>query len=232
MHFWLILPLALLCVPPAVAQSGHWEGVIDIPDKALPVEVDLSKNDKGAWIGAINIPAQNLKGFPLIVSIDGVSVNLLMKGIPGDPTFQGKLATDGKSMAGDFTQGGATISFRLTRTGEPKLEAPPKSTPISKELEGSWEGVLDVSGQTLRLVLNLRNQPDGATGTLVSVNQNGIEIPLTTVTQNGLHLKIEVKSIFGSYTGDLNKQATELTGQWTQGPQTWPLTFKRAAAKQ
>ena len=64
------------------------------------------------------------------------------------------------------------------------------------------------------------------------MDQNGIEIPLTTITQNGLNLKMEVRSIFGSYTGDLNKQATELTGRWTQGSETWPLTFKRPEAKQ
>lgn len=120
---------------------------------------------------------------------------------------------------------------RSTRTGDAKFEPPPKSTPITKELEGSWEGSLDVGGQILRLLVKLSNGPDGvATGTMVSVDQGGSELPVTAVVQTGSHLKLVVQSVAGTYEGDLKDG--QLTGTWTQGPGTLPLIFKRPSKSQ
>jgi hypothetical protein len=85
-----------------------------------------------------------------------------------------------------------------------------------------------VKGTTLRLVLKLMNGADGvATGTLVSLDQGGVEIPVTAVVQTGPHLKIVVKPIVGTYDADLKDG--QLTGTWMQGPATLPLVFKRPA---
>jgi hypothetical protein len=85
----------------------------------------------------------------------------------------------------------------------PKFEVAQKSTPISKELEGSWEGSLDVKGQILRLVPKLANGANGATGVLVSLDQNNAEIPVATVTQQGSRLKLLVTMIGGTFNGEL-----------------------------
>jgi hypothetical protein len=84
-----------------------------------------------------------------------------------------------------------------------------------------------VNGTTLRLVAKLSNQADGtATGTLVSLDQGGAEIPIASVVQDGAHLKLLVPAVVGNYEGDLKDG--QLTGTWTQGPRTWPLVLKRA----
>jgi len=175
------------------------------------------------------VKAQHLKGFPLSsVAVRGGAVSFLMKGPPGDPKFEGRLSVDGKSLSGNFTQGGAVLTFGLKRTGDVRIETPAKSTPIAKDLEGAWEGALDASGQRRRLILKMSNQADGtAAGTMISVDQGGVEIPITTITQKGSSLKLELKSINGSYNGELKEVV--LTGEWTQGPGTFPLVFKRAA---
>lgn len=157
----------------------------------------------------------------------GSAVGFGMKGVPGDPRFTGTLSADGKSMSGDFGQGGGTLPFTLAWKGEARLEEPPKSTEITKELEGSWEGALDVQGTVLRLVLKLANHPGGATGVLVSVDQGGAETPITSITQAGSQLKLAVTTINASYVGDLKDG--QLAGTWTQGPGSWPLVFKRPA---
>jgi len=211
----------------AQAPSGHWEGAIQIPGQELKIEIDLQKSaDK--WEGTIAIPAQNLKGFPLSgISVKADAIGFAMKGVPGDPMFKGTLSKDSKTISGDFSQGGGTIPFAVTRTGEAKIDPVPKSTPVTKDLEGSWEGSLDVDGKTLRLVLKLANQPNGpATATLVSVDQGGAEIPVAAVVQTGSQLKVLVPVIVGNYEGELKDGV--LTGKWTQGPRTWPLVFKRA----
>jgi hypothetical protein len=57
--------------------------------------------------------------------------------------------------------------------------------------------------------------------------QNGAEFPITTITAKGSNLKLDVRTVGGSYDGDLKDGA--LVGQWTQGGRTLPLTFKRAS---
>ena len=65
-------------------------------------------------------------------------------------------------MSGEFTtsQGGYTIPFNLTRTGNAQIAAAPRSAPIGKELEGTWNGTLEVAGKHERLVLKMANQID------------------------------------------------------------------------
>lgn len=194
------------------------------PNQEIAIEVDLAQNPKGEWIGSIDIPPQNTKGFPLSsIAVKGSSVTFAMKGVPGDPKFDGKLSADGKAISGGFTQGGADLTFSLKRTGEAVIA---KSTGLSKEMEGLWEGALDVNGNMLRLKVTLSNQADGTSaGTMISVDQGGGEIPITTITQKGSTLKFEVKTIQGSYEGDLTNGT--LIGHWTQGGATFPLTLKR-----
>jgi len=212
---------------PAKAQSGHWEGAIQSPQQEIAIHIDLAQNPKGEWTGSIDIPPQHLKGFPLSgIAVKGNSVMFAMNGVPGDPKFDGKVSGDGKTMSGAFTQGGADLTVSLKRTGEAVIETPAKSTAVSKELEGAWEGALDVNGNQLRLKLKMANQADGtASGSIVSVDQGGGEIPITTITQKGSNLKLELKTIGGAYDGDL--RAGTLVGHWTQGGGTLPLTFKR-----
>lgn len=230
----LLLTWTLATVVPslATAQSaanpgGHWEGAIEVPGQALGIQVDLASTD-GAWNGTITIPAQNLKGFPLSdITVAGTAVGFAMKGVPGEPRFAGTLAADGKAIAGDFTQGGGTLHFNLEWKGEATFEEPPKSTEITKDVEGTWEGALDVQGTVLRLVLKLTNHPGGATGVLVSVDQGGAEIPIASITQTLSHLAFAVTLINATYAGDVKDG--QIAGTWTQGPGKWPLTFKRPA---
>jgi len=226
-----LIPACLLYLTSAQAETtagaGHWQGSIQLPDKELTIEVDLAQNPRGEWVGTIDIPPQGLKGFPLSdIAVKGNSISFAMKGVPGDPKFDGKLSTGGKTISGGFTQAGASLSFSLKRTGDAVIETPPKSTAITKEMEGRWEGALDVNGNLLRLRLSLTNQEDGtAAGTMISVDQGGGEIPITTIIQNGANLKLEVKTIQGSYDGDLTNGV--LAGHWVQRGTTFPLTFRR-----
>jgi hypothetical protein len=222
----LIVSSSVLLAQPAVNPSGHWEGTLQVPGQELKIEIDLAKSGE-KWEGAISIPAQGLKGFPLTaITLQGDSVSFAMSGIPGNPQFKGTVSKDGKSLSGDFSQGGGTLPFAVVRTGDAKIEPLPKSTPITKDLEGAWEGPLDVNGTTLRLALKLSNRPEGgATGTMISVDQGGAEVPVAAVIQAGSHLKVVVQAISGIYEGDLKDG--QLTGTWTQGAATFPLVFKR-----
>lgn len=229
--FALLVPSTVVRAQPAAGPSGHWKGTLEVPTQALDIEIDLAQVD-GKWQGAIAIPAQGLRNFPLsAISVEGDTASFAMAGVPGSPQFKGTLSKDGKSLAGDFTQGGGTIPFSVTRTGDAKIEPPPQSTPITKDLEGAWEGPLDVKGTILRLALKLASGPDGkGTGTMVSLDQGSAEIPIAAVVQTGSHVKLAVQAVAGTFEGDLKDG--QLIGTWTQGPlNNLPLVFKRPAAK-
>jgi hypothetical protein len=168
-----------------------------------------------------------VKGFALApLTVDGNAVTFGMKGVPGDPLFKGTVSGEPRSMTGEFSQGGAKMPFTLAWKGEPKLEAPPKSTVITKDMEGKWEGALDVQGTTLRLVLDLANEAGTGVGTVTSVDQGGVKIPVAQVSQRDAAVTLLVSAIDASYQGTLANGT--ISGTWTQGGQKFPLVFKRA----
>jgi hypothetical protein len=225
----LLLPAPSLLAQPAADPSGHWEGTIQAqPDMAVKVEIDLARNGKGELAGTFGEPAHGVKGLPLsTVAVETASVRFVLKGGPDAATFGGTLSADGKSISGDVSQAGYTVPFTLTRTGDARIAPVPKSAAIGKELEGAWNGTLDVNGQPMRLIVKMANQPDGtATGTIVSPDGSGVEVPIA-MTQKGSNLMIDVTSIGASYSGVLNAAGTELTGTWTQQSSALPLTLRK-----
>jgi hypothetical protein len=208
------------------APAGHWVGNLPA-GPGLDVEVDLTSKGN-AWSGTISIPAQGVRWVPLAdLSIKGTAVSFAIKGAPGDPRFTGTLSADGKTIAGDFSQGGGTLPLTLAWKGAAQFEVREKSTPITKDVEGSWEGSLDVKASILRLALKLTNGPNGGTGTIVSLDQGNVEIPVSTISQQGSKLKLVLTMIGGTFEGELKNG--ELAGTWTQGPlSNVPLVFKRS----
>ena len=208
----------------APAPSGHWAGAIEA-GAAIPIEVDLDRQGD-AWRGTMTIPSQGAKGVPLAdMTVKDRVVSFTMKSVPGNPRFTGQLTPDGKSLAGTFTQGGVSVPLSLVWKGEPQFEKPIRNAPVSTAVLGSWEGALDVKGTTLRLIVNLANGPDGATGTMISADQGDAEFPLSAIVEEGARLKLTVNMISGSYDGEV--KGDSISGTWTQGPASFPLTFKR-----
>jgi len=220
---------SLVRAQAAIDPLGHWEGTVQIPNAELKIEIDLVKNGKGELAGTFGQPAQHVKGLPLsTVLADDTSVRFVVKASEQPAAFEGVLSADGKSMTGTVKQGSYSIPFSLTRTGDARIVQAPKSAAIGKELEGTWNGTVEVDGRPMRLVVKMANQPDGtASGTIVSPDGSGVEIPIA-MTQKGSNLTIEITQTGSSYVGVLNEAGTELVGAYTQGPVALPLTFKHA----
>jgi hypothetical protein len=228
----LVLSLLLLgsfCAAAQDGPKGHWRGGVELPDRTLDMEVDLDK-PAAAWIGSLSVPAQNATGIPLAdIAFTEGKVTFRMAGGANAPAFSGTLSEDGKTMSGDFSQGGASFPFKFTRAGEPKVDVPKPSPAVAKELLGSWEGALEAAGQTLHLILKVENRDDGAHATLTSVDQGGVEIPVTSISQKDAKVTLEVKNVGGHFEGDL-KNATELDGTWSQNGNDMPLKLKKAGS--
>ena len=227
----ILAAVVCLAAVPIAAQApggptGHWEGTIQVPGQELAISVDLILNADATWAGTIAIPAQNVTALPLAdIAVKGNAVGFAMKGVPGDPQFAGTVAKDGKSIAGDFSQGGVTLPFTLARKGEARRQDRLKSTSITKDFEGSWDGALNEGGTVLRLMLKLANAESGAMGTLVSVDQGGGEIVIASIVQTASHLQLNIGAIGAAFEGDL--EDGQIRGTWSQGPASLPLVFKR-----
>ncbi len=194
--------------------SGHWEGSLTMPFGELRFELDLAPDAQGKWSGTLGVPDQKLKGFPLSsVTIDGTTVTFAARGGQGG-TFRGTLSADGRSMAGMASSPEGEAPFTLERTGAANLVAPPKSAKISRELEGTWQGTLDVRGG-MRVILRTANQPDGtSSGTLVSVDEGNLEIPVAIV-EKGSDVQLSSPMTGSSYAGTFNASRSELAGTYT-----------------
>lgn len=99
--------------------SGSWHGAITMPEQALYISVHLQQAS-GEWSGRIDIPQQRLTGFPLTnIKVEGDSITFVILGIPGEPTFDGQLASG--RISGEYRQGGERNAFDL---GRETLEIP------------------------------------------------------------------------------------------------------------
>jgi hypothetical protein len=230
---FLSVALFLISTPSFQAQSpadpsGHWEGAVQIPDREQTFELDLVKNGQGEIGGMIHVPAGNVAGVPVKVTVKDGLVNFHAR---VDQPFSGQLSADGKSISGDYSLEGFVLPFSMSRTGNAKVEVPEKGAPIDRELEGTWNGMLELDGTRLRLVLAMRNLADGTSaGTIVSVDEGGLEVPLTITAQDSLGLALNLKPVGATYTGTWNRERRELAGTYRQGAFAGPLTFRKASA--
>ncbi|MBI3210906.1 MAG: hypothetical protein HYZ37_18635 [Candidatus Solibacter usitatus] len=214
----------------AIAQTGHWEGTVQVPDREFQIAVDLAKNDAGAWIGAFSQITQNVRNIPLAgISVEDKNVKFrIAAGGATAPSFDCTVENPA-SMTCTLNTPGGSVTSALKRTGEAKIEIPKSSPAVSGELEGNWEGSIDTPNGALRLVVHFRNQPDKTVqATLDSPDQNAKELPLTDVSQKGSAVEFQLRIANGSFKGTLNKEATQLVGEWSQGGGSVALTLKKS----
>lgn len=96
------------------------------------------------------------------------------------------------------------------------------------DLQGFWEGSLDVKQTALRLVLKVNRSPDGHyTATMDSIDQGASDIPVNTMNVSNRSVRLELDLLRAGYQGELNARATEMSGQWQQGKASLPLTLRR-----
>jgi len=228
----LVTVAALVALAQTPNPAGHWEGNVQAPDGEVAIMVDLDKNDKGEWIGDFDAPSRNVNNVPLAsIVLQGSALSFELAGFPAK--FEAKFSEDGQSLSGNmlFRQT-ETVPFQLKKTGPAKVTLPPKSSPLTPDFEGRWEGVLEAGGRSLRLVVRLEKAADGtAAGAMDSVDQGANDLRLAGIIIDGLSLRFSLPMAGGSYEGKLNKETGELAGQWSQGGATLALTLKRAAEK-
>jgi fermentation-respiration switch protein FrsA (DUF1100 family) len=95
-------------------------------------------------------------------------------------------------------------------------------------IEGNWLGTLDAGAVKLRLVLKVAKTEAGSlSATMDSLDQGAKDMPVSSIVQTGVVVKLDMRGIGGAYEGKLNAGGSEMSGTWAQGGGSLPLVFRR-----
>ena len=79
---------------------------------------------------------------------------------------------------------------------------------------------------------NFTKNADGSiAATVDSIDQGANGLPVASIARTGDTVKMDVKAVGGSFEGTLNKDASTMTGTWSQGGGSLPLTVQRKSAE-
>jgi fermentation-respiration switch protein FrsA (DUF1100 family) len=99
-------------------------------------------------------------------------------------------------------------------------------------IAGDWQGVLTVEGRQLHIAMHIAAAKDGALfATVDNPDQGQMGTQANAVSFKDSKLTLTINAYNGVYEGTMNKDATEITGTWTQD-QPLELNFKRGAPAQ
>jgi hypothetical protein len=223
---------AALC-QAAESAAGRWEGSAQIPGLDLKLVVDLSEDAGNGWIGSIIVPGFGVKGAQLVdLHVRSSDLAFAIKGALGNERagkaeLKAHLTADGH-LAGDFTQGGNTAPFVLEKTGPAQVDLPPRSTAVSKELEGEWKGDYEMMGYARHATMKFANRgADEAAVEFVVVGKKVNNVPVSLVTQAGDFVIIKSDDFGITFEGRFVKEAGEIKGTLSQGAMEAPLLLRR-----
>jgi pimeloyl-ACP methyl ester carboxylesterase len=98
--------------------------------------------------------------------------------------------------------------------------------PADADFAGAWWGTLDTGAAQLRLVLDLRRDPQGWTGELVSVDQGTARIRIDRATIDGETVALELRALHATFAGK-RADGQHIRGTFTQGPVALPLELHK-----
>jgi len=213
--------------------AGPWAGKLTIGKVELRLVLKVAKSPDGSYTATIDSPDQGAKDIPVTsILYNDPALQLELEGLAA--AFRGSLNKGATEISGNWEQGGGTLPlvFRRTRLTPPSAAATEQSFAFTKgskpDIRGYWKGELDVQGVKLRLALKIARAVDGTySGTMDSLDQGARDIPITTLAFKSPTVKLDWKLLNASFEGKMNKDSTQMSGNWTQGPRTFPLVFER-----
>ena len=98
---------------------------------------------------------------------------------------------------------------------------------------GDWVGTLQVQSKELHLALHVTSDKDGGLhASFDSLDQGANGIRTESVRLRQQEFSFDVPVIHGHYEGSLNAESSAISGTWSQGAVSVPLTWKRGQSAQ
>jgi hypothetical protein len=93
---------------------------------------------------------------------------------------------------------------------------------------GDWDGKIDTGSGSLRVLVHISQGADGKlTGSLDSPDQDATGIAIDSVNYKEPDLQFAIERIGSTFDGKINRDNSEITGEWKQSGRSLPLVFKR-----
>ncbi len=208
------------------AFEGEWEGTLHVGEAELKLVLHLA-SDKGGEIRAkLDSPEQGVYGMEA-TSASHEQSNLRFELAPVGASFEGKLATDGRTISGTWKQGGEKLPLVLNRRGVSAGGRKPANAISS--LEGTWQGAFQNGNMRYRLQLHIsHDEAKKLSGTLDSLDQGANGLPMSKLSEQNGAVHFEIAMVSGVYEGTLNAARNSMAGKWSQNQDTVALEFKRS----
>jgi len=224
-RFMVFTALIFLAAGVSRAQdvAGDWQGTLSAGGQELRIVLHITKapdNSLKATLDSIDQPGAN--GIPVSsISLKDSKLDLGVEMVHG--TYEGKVAPDGNTITGTWSQG-AALPLEFKRATAPiKTEHKPAKP---SDIDGAWMGTLDTGAIKLRVVFHIVNTEDGLTATMDSLDQGMKAFAMTSVSRDGTTLKIDSKQLEGVFSGKIAADKSSIDGTWTQHGGAMPLVLK------
>jgi hypothetical protein len=204
--------------------AGDWQGTLSVSGAELRLVLHVTKfadSSLKATLDSIDQPGAN--GIPVSsITLKDSKLSLGIDAVHG--TYEGKVAADGKTISGTWTQN-QPLPLEFKRASAPIRTEHKPAKP--SDIDGDWMGALDTGAIKLRVLFHIVNTEDGLMATMDSPDQDLKGLPMTSVTRDGTSLRIEAKSIGGAFEGKIAADLMSIEGKWSQGGGTLPLLLKK-----
>ncbi|MCB1076310.1 MAG: alpha/beta fold hydrolase [Verrucomicrobiae bacterium] len=158
---------------PEDGLSGLWTGVLSVGAQELPVEFQFTALPGGQFAGNLKSPTQSPQPIPLtLVTFRNRELSASAGMIGGQ--FKGKVASSGRTIRGDWTQGGVTLPLELSYNPagfQPKRPQEPRPPFSYDSEEVTFEN--ELGGNRLAGTLTLPKDRRGALPAVVLISGSG-----------------------------------------------------------
>jgi RNA polymerase sigma factor (sigma-70 family) len=148
-------------------------------------------------------------------------------------SYEATVNADATELSGTFKTGDWQTPLVMKRTTEPDAVPEPLADGDfaprrDSDLQGYWKGTLKAGNFLLHLNVKIAEPAKGTfRAELDNVDQGHPGQPMS-VSYDSPNVKLPVMTGSGMFEGRLNGNDTEMEGNWIEGGQHLPMTFKRA----
>lgn len=221
------LTFALVLSGAAYAQAvqgldGRWEGKITLGNGAVITGVFRVTTKDGKTTTVMDSPDQGAKDIPAAVTRTGDKV--VFEVATAGVTYTANLSADGKTLAGEMSQGGGSVP--LTMTQKPASATAALTTPAVAGLDGRWEGALSTPVGDMPIVFRVSTAAGKTTTLMDSPSENISGIP-SLAKRDGQKISIGIPGIAAQFEGELAADGKTINGFWNQSGQSLTLILTK-----
>ncbi len=203
---------------PSIA--GDWKGALVVSGAEIRLAFHFAEGMDGTLTGTLDSVDQGHNGIPLSsVTLRDGRLSVAIDSVRA--TYGATVNADASAITGSFSQG-TPIHLVLARGTFP----PPPKPAAPTDMDGTWEGTIDLGTTKLRILYKIENTEAGLTAKMQSPDQNQAWTSGYLLTRNGSSIVIPIRVNGSIYEAKLSADLGSMSGTFKQGSNAFPLALK------